>query len=160
MELWIFTATKMPNQWRILGHNFIIITFLCYFLSIVLVLFKAKKCSNFFHCLNFFRVPVCIYERIKKANQSKHALDTAVVSTRCRHKFKMAEIGDQFLIGGRKLAQLKNDELKHELEKRGLKKSGNKAALIERLSEVRSSRSTIFFQCLFSTVNIVNLILR
>lgn len=51
----------------------------------------------------------------------------------------MAEIGDQFLIGGRKLAQLKNDELKHELEKRGLKKSGNKAALIERLSEVRSS---------------------
>lgn len=49
----------------------------------------------------------------------------------------MAEIGDEFVIGGRKLAQLKNDELKQELEKRGLKKSGNKAALIERLSEVK-----------------------
>ncbi|KAK3741154.1 hypothetical protein QZH41_011835 [Actinostola sp. cb2023] len=47
----------------------------------------------------------------------------------------MAEIGDEFLIGGRKLAQLKNDELKQELEKRGLKKSGNKAVLVERLSE-------------------------
>lgn len=72
----------------------------------------------------------------------------------------MAEIGDQFLIGGRKLAQLKNDELKHELEKRGLKKSGNKAALIERLSEVRSSRSTRFFHCLFSTINIMQTTLR
>lgn len=51
----------------------------------------------------------------------------------------MAEIGDEFMIGGRKLAQLKNDELKQELEKRGLKKSGNKAALIERLSEVKIS---------------------
>lgn len=51
----------------------------------------------------------------------------------------MAEIGDEFMIGGRKLAQLKNDELKLELEKRGLKKSGNKAALIERLSEVKTS---------------------
>lgn len=60
----------------------------------------------------------------------------------------MAEIGDEFVIGGRKLAQLKNDELKQELEKRGLKKSGNKAALIERLSEVKSQGKLIKFLCL------------
>ncbi|XP_032237537.2 apoptotic chromatin condensation inducer in the nucleus [Nematostella vectensis] len=48
----------------------------------------------------------------------------------------MAEIGPEFLlIGGRRLSQLKVDELKQELEKRGLKKSGNKPVLIERLSE-------------------------
>lgn len=63
----------------------------------------------------------------------------------------MAEIGDEFLIGGRKLAQLKNDELKQELEKRGLKKSGNKAALVERLSEVRQSYlSTIIFHFVYT----------
>lgn len=66
----------------------------------------------------------------------------------------MAEIGDEFLIGGRKLAQLKNDELKQELEKRGLKKSGNKAALVERLSEVRQSHlSTIIFLFVYTASN-------
>lgn len=69
----------------------------------------------------------------------------------------MAEIGDEFLIGGRKLAQLKNDELKQELEKRGLKKSGNKAALVERLSEVRQSHSsTIIFHFVYTTSSCPN----
>ena len=42
----------------------------------------------------------------------------------------------EITIGGRRLSQLKVDELKVELEKRGLKKSGNKGVLIERLQEV------------------------
>ena len=42
----------------------------------------------------------------------------------------------EITIGGRRLSQLKVDELKVELEKRGLKKSGNKGILIERLQEV------------------------
>ncbi|XP_020622602.1 apoptotic chromatin condensation inducer in the nucleus-like isoform X2 [Orbicella faveolata] len=41
----------------------------------------------------------------------------------------------EITIGGRRLSQLKVDELKVELEKRGLKKSGNKGILIERLQE-------------------------
>ena len=49
-------------------------------------------------------------------------------------KSNMAE--RELTIGGRRLSQLKVDELKAELEKRGLKKSGNKGALIERLQEV------------------------
>lgn len=40
------------------------------------------------------------------------------------------------MIGGRRLSQLKVDELKVELERRGLRKSGNKGILIERLQEV------------------------
>ena len=51
-----------------------------------------------------------------------------------RVKFNMAE--REITIGGRRLSQLKVDELKVELEKRGLKKSGNKGVLIERLQEV------------------------
>lgn len=51
-----------------------------------------------------------------------------------RGKTKMAE--PEFEIGGKRLSKLKVDELKVELEKRGLKKSGNKSALIERLEEV------------------------
>lgn len=43
----------------------------------------------------------------------------------------------EITIGGRRLSQLKVDELKAELEKRGLKKSGNKGVLIERLQEVK-----------------------
>ena len=49
-------------------------------------------------------------------------------------KFKMAE--REIMIGGRRLSQLKVDELKVELERRGLRKSGNKGILIERLQEV------------------------
>ncbi|XP_058971333.2 apoptotic chromatin condensation inducer in the nucleus-like [Pocillopora verrucosa] len=41
----------------------------------------------------------------------------------------------EITIRGRRLSQLKVDELKVELEKRGLKKSGNKGVLIERLQE-------------------------
>ena len=50
-------------------------------------------------------------------------------------KSNMAE--REITIGGRRLSQLKVDELKVELEKRGLKKSGNKGVLIERLQEVK-----------------------
>ena len=42
----------------------------------------------------------------------------------------------ELTVGGKRLFQLKVDELKVELEKRGLKKSGNKGVLIERLQEV------------------------
>ena len=42
----------------------------------------------------------------------------------------------EIMIGGRRLSQLKVDELKVELERRGLRKSGNKGVLIERLQEV------------------------
>lgn len=67
----------------------------------------------------------------------------------------------EITIGGRRLSQLKVDELKVELEKRGLKKSGNKGILIERLQEVIHafvrflSRKTvdrfqIFRACLFA----------
>jgi len=42
----------------------------------------------------------------------------------------------EIMIGGRRLSQLKVEELKVELERRGLRKSGNKAVLIERLQEV------------------------
>ena len=45
----------------------------------------------------------------------------------------------EITIGGRRLSQLKVDELKVELEKRGLKKSGNKGILIERLQEVTNA---------------------
>lgn len=41
----------------------------------------------------------------------------------------------EIMIGGRRLSQLKVDELKVELERRGLRKSGNKGVLIERLQE-------------------------
>ena len=40
------------------------------------------------------------------------------------------------MLRGRRLSQLKVEELKQELESRGLKKSGNKGVLIERLQEV------------------------
>lgn len=42
----------------------------------------------------------------------------------------------EIVIRGRRLSQLKVDELKQELELRGLRKSGNKGVLIERLQEV------------------------
>ena len=58
-------------------------------------------------------------------------------------KFKMAE--REIVIRGRRLSQLKVDELKQELELRGLRKSGNKGVLIERLQEVISR-----FKCFFS----------
>ncbi|XP_074616816.1 uncharacterized protein LOC141876217 [Acropora palmata] len=41
----------------------------------------------------------------------------------------------EIVIRGRRLSQLKVDELKQELELRGLRKSGNKGVLIERLQE-------------------------
>lgn len=55
-------------------------------------------------------------------------------------KSNMAE--REITIRGRRLSQLKVDELKVELEKRGLKKSGNKGVLIERLQEVTESSLT------------------
>lgn len=51
----------------------------------------------------------------------------------------------EIVIRGRRLSQLKVDELKQELELRGLRKSGNKGVLIERLQEVISR-----FKCFFS----------
>ncbi|KAK2559768.1 hypothetical protein P5673_017864 [Acropora cervicornis] len=44
----------------------------------------------------------------------------------------------EIVIRGRRLSQLKVDELKQELELRGLRKSGNKGVLIERLQEPMS----------------------
>ena len=51
----------------------------------------------------------------------------------------------EIVIRGRRLSQLKVDELKQELELRGLRKSGNKGVLIERLQEVISG-----FKCFSS----------
>lgn len=42
------------------------------------------------------------------------------------------------LLGGRKLTDLRVVDLRQELEKRGLEKSGVKAVLIERLQKVNS----------------------
>lgn len=44
-------------------------------------------------------------------------------------------------VEGKRLTELRVIDLKTELERRGLDKSGNKAALLERLSKVRSSRT-------------------
>ena len=41
-----------------------------------------------------------------------------------------------FHLSGKRIDKLKVDELKAELEQRGLKKSGNKGVLVERLQEV------------------------
>lgn len=46
-------------------------------------------------------------------------------------------------VEGKKLTELRVIDLKTELERRGLDKSGNKAALLERLSKVR--RTPFFF---------------
>ena len=62
----------------------------------------------------------------------------------------------EIMIGGRRLSQFKVDELKAELERRGLRKSGNKGVLIERLQEVISifrrfiRENTIVFSALFA----------
>ena len=48
------------------------------------------------------------------------------------HAVKMASI----LLGGRKLSDFRVVDLRQELEKRGLEKSGVKAVLIERLQNV------------------------
>ena len=52
------------------------------------------------------------------------------------HALKMASI----LLGGRKLSDFRVVDLRQELEKRGLEKSGVKAVLIERLQNVRWGR--------------------
>ena len=51
-----------------------------------------------------------------------------------RGNFKMAD--PVFHLSGKRIDKLKVDELKAELEQRGLKKSGNKGVLVERLQEV------------------------
>lgn len=50
-------------------------------------------------------------------------------------------------VEGKKLTELRVIDLKTELERRGLDKSGNKAALLERLSKVR--RCPCFFLSIF-----------
>ncbi len=45
-------------------------------------------------------------------------------------------LGEMASIGGRKLTQLRVVDLRAELEKRGLDKSGLKGALVERLEKV------------------------
>lgn len=50
-------------------------------------------------------------------------------------------------VEGKKLTELRVIDLRTELERRGLDKSGNKAALLERLSKVKKSLS--FFIKLF-----------
>lgn len=54
---------------------------------------------------------------------------------------KMATV----LLGGRKLTDLRVVDLRQELEKRGLEKSGVKAVLIERLQKVNSRYISINF---------------
>lgn len=46
---------------------------------------------------------------------------------------------------GKKLAELRVIDLKTELERRGLDKTGNKAALLERLSKVEIIKLFFFF---------------
>ena len=50
------------------------------------------------------------------------------------HVVKMATL----LLGGKKLTDFRVVDLRQELEKRGLEKSGVKAVLIERLEKVKS----------------------
>ena len=48
-------------------------------------------------------------------------------------------------VEGKKLTELRVIDLKTELERRGLDKSGNKAALLERLSKVNDISVFLFF---------------
>lgn len=48
-------------------------------------------------------------------------------------------------VEGKKLTELRVIDLKMELERRGLDKSGNKAALLERLSKVSARPPVLFF---------------
>ena len=48
-------------------------------------------------------------------------------------------------VEGKKLTELRVIDLKTELERRGLDKSGNKAALLERLSKVNDISVILFF---------------
>lgn len=45
------------------------------------------------------------------------------------------------MLGGKKLTDFRVVDLRQELEKRGLEKSGIKAVLVERLQKVRSRKS-------------------
>lgn len=49
----------------------------------------------------------------------------------------MSQSDDDYLINGKPLSTLRVVDLKEELEKRGLSKSGNKKELIEKLRSVR-----------------------
>lgn len=51
----------------------------------------------------------------------------------------MANATSENAVGGKKLTELKVVELRSELEKRGLDKTGVKAVLLERLEKVRLS---------------------
>lgn len=52
-------------------------------------------------------------------------------------------------VEGKKLTELRVIDLKTELERRGLDKTGNKAALLERLSKVNCSAPYIVFFSFF-----------
>jgi len=59
---------------------------------------------------------------------------------------KMAE---EALFGGKKITELRVVDLRQELEKRGLEKSGVKAVLIERLQKVCERYFFVYFRLCF-----------
>ena len=50
-------------------------------------------------------------------------------------------------LGGKKITQLRAVDLRAELEKRGLERSGLKGVLLERLEKVRNTSLTMYYRC-------------
>jgi hypothetical protein len=75
---------------------------------------------------------------ISSANSSAKRKRTAISLNK-----KMSDSGSEVLINGRPLSALRLVELKEELQKRGLPRSGNKTQLIEKLKKVRLSLSPV-----------------
>lgn len=50
-------------------------------------------------------------------------------------------------LGGKKLTQLRVVDLRAELERRGLEKSGLKGVLVERLEKVRNTSLAMYCRC-------------